>query len=128
MSKYKGTNQTDQDLIRAIGYITDMNYIASYYGVDVKRVIALRDKVKKPSDTKVTKVTKATKATKVTKDTEVEAVKPGKTTRSADYSYGWNNDAERKWNKNAKEGSAALLKALLKFFGNRERRLREQSK
>lgn len=120
MSKYKGTNQTDQDLIRAIGYITDMNYIASYYGVDVKRVIALRDKVKKPSDTKVTK------ATKVTKDTEVEAVKPGKTTRSADYSYGWNNDAERKWNKNAKEGSAALLKALLKFFENRERRLREQ--
>ena len=125
MSKYKGTNQTDQDLIRAIGYITDMNYIASYYGVDVKRVIALRDKVKKPSDTKVTK---ATKVTKVTKDTEVEAVKPGKTTRSADYSYGWNNDAERKWNKNAKEGSAALLKALLKFFENRERRLREQSK
>jgi hypothetical protein len=125
MSKYKGTNQTDQDLIRAIGYITDMHYIASYYGVDVKRVIALRDKVKKPSDTKVTK---ATKVTKVTKDTEVEAVKPGKTTRSADYSYGWNNDAERKWNKNAKEGSAALLKALLKFFENRERRLREQSK
>jgi len=105
-----------------------MNYIASYYGVDVKRVIALRDKVKKPSDTKVTKATKATKVTKVTKGTEVEAVKPGKTTRSADYSYGWNNDAERKWNKNAKEGSAALLKALLKFFENRERRLREQSK
>ena len=120
MSKYKGTNQTDQDLIRAIGYITDMNYIASYYGVDVKRVIALRDKVKKPNNTKVTKATKATK------DTEVEAVKPGKTTRSADYSYGWNNDAERKWNKNAKEGSAALLKALLKFFENRERRLRER--
>jgi hypothetical protein len=38
-----------------------------------------------------------------------------------------NSDAERKWNANAKEGSAQLLKALLKFFANRERRLREQS-
>ena len=110
MTKYKGTNQTDQDLIRAIGYITDMHYIASYYGVDVKRVIALRDKVKKP------------------KDTKVEAVKPVKTSQSIDYAPGWNSDAERKWNANAKEGSAALLAALLKFFENRERRLREQSK
>ena len=47
MTKYKGLGQTDQDIIRAIGYITDMKYIASYYGVDVRRVLQLRDKMKK---------------------------------------------------------------------------------
>jgi hypothetical protein len=36
-----------------------------------------------------------------------------------------NSDAERKWNANAKEGSAQLLKALLKFF---EKRRLEESK
>lgn len=113
MSKYKGTSQTDQDLIRAIGYITDMKYIASYYGVDVKRVIALRDKIKLGAEKK-----------------KVPAVRPevehATTAKPNANSTGLNSDSERKWNANAKEGSAALLKALLKFFENRERRLREE--
>jgi hypothetical protein len=101
MTKYKGTSQTDQDLIRAIGYITDMHYIASYYGVDVKRVIALRDKVKKPEKKIIKEVEHAT------------------TTKPSAYSVGLNSDSERKWNKDAKEGSAELRDALLKFFETR---------
>jgi len=105
MSKYKGTSGTDQDIIRAIGYITDMKYIASYYGVDVKRVTALRDKVKKGTEKKA------------------EAVQPevehATTAKPNAYSTGLNSDSERKWNANAKEGSAQLLKALLKFFEKR---------
>jgi isochorismate hydrolase len=108
MSKYKGTSQTDQDLIRAIGYITDMKYIASYYGVDVKRVIALRDKIKKPR-----------------KEVVRPEVEYATTAKPNAQSAGLNSDSERKWNKNAREGSAALLKALLKFYENRERRIKE---
>lgn len=112
MTKYKGVGQTDQDIIRAIGYITDMKYIASYYGVDVKRVIALRDKIKKPKQGKP--------------QDERPEVEHATTAKPNAYSTGWNSDSERKWNANAKVGSAALLKALLKFFENRERRLREE--
>ena len=50
MSKYKGTCQSDQDIIRTIGYITDDKFIASYYGVDVRRVTALRDKCEELAD------------------------------------------------------------------------------
>lgn len=107
MTKYKGTSGTEQDIIRAVGYITDMRYIASYYGVDVKRVIAIRDKVKKPE-----------------KKAAITAVPPENGRPSAS-SAGLNSDSERKWNKNAREGSAALLKALNKFF---EKRLLERSK
>jgi hypothetical protein len=41
------------------------------------------------------------------------------------YSSGMNSDTERRWNANAKQGSAALRDALFKFF---EKRLLEQSK
>ena len=102
MTKYKGLGQTDQDIIRAIGYITDMKYIASYYGVDVKRVLQLRDKIKKGTESKVVAV-----------QPEVEHATTAKPNAN---STGLNSDSERKWNKNAKEGSAALLKALNKFF------------
>jgi hypothetical protein len=112
MSKYKGVGQTDQDIIRAIGYITDMKYIASYYGVDVKRVLQLRDKIKKPKQVKP--------------QDERREVEHATTAKPNAYSFGLNSDSERKWNANAKEGSAALLKALLKFYENRERRLREE--
>jgi hypothetical protein len=112
MSKYKGVGQTDQDIIRAIGYITDMKYIASYYGVDVKRVTALRDKIKMGKEDKVVAV-----------QPEVEHATTAKPNAN---SMGLNSDSERKWNANAKAGSAALLKALLKFFDDRERRLREE--
>lgn len=102
MTKYKSLGQTDQDIVRAIGYITDMRYIASYYGVDVKRVIQLRDKMKKPKEEVV-----------VVELSHEAHAKP----RS--YSTGLNSDSERKWNKNAKEGSAKLLKALNAFFEKR---------
>jgi hypothetical protein len=111
MSKYKGTSGTDQDIIRAIGYITDAKYIASYYGVDVRRVIDLRNKMKKSVEQKE----EAGRA-------EVEHATTAKPKKS---SAGLNSDSERKWNKNAKEGSAQLLKALLKFFANREHRIRK---
>jgi hypothetical protein len=40
-----------------------------------------------------------------------------------------NSDSERKWNANAKEGSAQLLAALLKFFEKRmlEKHLAEKA-
>ena len=104
MSKYKGTSGTDQDIIRAIGYITDMKYIASYYGVDVGRVTALRDKIKKGTEKKAE---------------AVQQVKLSENAKPTSYSSGMNSDSERKWNANAKEGSAQLLKALLKFFEKR---------
>ena len=110
MSKYKGMSGTDQDIIRAIGYITDARYIASYYGVDVKRVIELRDKIKKNVEQK--------------EEAGRAEVEHATTAKPKAYSTGLNSDAERKWNMNAKRGSAALLKALLKFYENREQRIR----
>jgi len=109
MTKIKGKGQTDQDIIRAIGYITDDKYIASYFGVDVKRVNNLRAQVTRGK-------------------VKVEAVQQEKLSENAkptSYSSGMNSDSERKWNANAKIGSAALLAALNKFF---EKRLLEQSK
>jgi hypothetical protein len=109
VTKIKGKGQTDQDIIRAIGYITDDKYIASYYGVDVRRVNQLRAQVSKSSP-------------------KIEAVQQDKLSENAkptSYSSGMNSDTERKWNANAKQGSAALRDALFKFF---EKRLLEQSK
>jgi hypothetical protein len=102
MSKYKGTSGTEQDIIRALGYITDMRYIASYCGVDVNRVIAIRNKIKKVETEKATVATVQSESSRPTSN-----------------SVGLNSDSERKWNANAKEGSAALLKALNKFFEKR---------
>lgn len=106
MTAIKSRGQTDQDIIRAIGYITDDAYIAAYYGVEISRVNRLRKEVG------------SRKAQPVVKQSE--------NGRPIATSSGMNSDAERKWNANAKEGSAQLLKALLKFFENRERKLREQ--
>lgn len=97
MSKYKGTCQSDQDIIRTIGYITDNKFIASYYGVDVRRVAALRDRV----DNHKEKVAKAIYLSQKSAPT------------------GMSSDSERKWNADAREGSAALLAALNKFFEKR---------
>jgi len=110
MTNIKSRGKTDQDIIRAIGYITDDKYIATYFGVDVRRVNRLRKEVS-------------------TRKAQLEAVQSAKQPengRPLASSSGLNSDSERKWNANAKEGSAQLLKALLKFFANRERRLREQ--
>jgi hypothetical protein len=87
----------DQDIIRTIGYITDDRYIASYHGVDVKRVTTLR---KQESERK----TKVAQAIYVSDKTAPS---------------GMNSDSERRWNANAREGSADLLAALNKFFEKR---------
>jgi hypothetical protein len=106
MVNLKGRGQTDQDIIRACGYITDDKFIASYFGVDIKRVSNLRVEVNKAKA-----------------KTKQATVKPPKVS-----SINWNSDAERKAIRDAKEGSAALLKALEKFFINRRYRMeREQS-
>jgi hypothetical protein len=97
MTKIKGRGQTDQDIIRAIGYITDDKYIASYFGVDVKRVIQLRKDVGNHK----AKVAQAIYTSQKTAPT------------------GMNSDSERKWNADAREGSAQLLAALNKFFEKR---------
>ena len=97
MSKYKGTSQTDQDIIKTIGYITDNKYIASYHGVDVRRVIDLRNKVDNH------------------KEKEAKAIYLSQKTAPT----GMNSDSERRWNANAKEGSTALRDALFKFFEKR---------
>jgi len=91
----------DQEILKTIGYITEDRYIASYHGVDVRRVTALR----KTLDERKTKEAKAIYLSQKTAPT------------------GMNSDSERKWNANAKEGSAALLVALNKFF---EKRLLEK--
>ena len=106
MSKYKGTSQTDQDIIKTIGYITDNKYIASYHGVDVRRVIDLRNKVNNH------------------KEKEAKAIYLSQKTAPT----GMNSDSERRWNANAKEGSAALRDALFKFLEKRmlEKHISEQ--
>lgn len=111
MSKIKNRGKADQDIIRAIGYITDDNYIAAYFGVDVRRVNRLRKDVENHK----------------AKLETVRQVKLSENAKPTSQYSGMNSDSERKWNANAKEGSAQLLKALLKFFANRERRLREQA-
>ena len=106
MTKFKGRGQLDQDIIRACGYITDNKFIASYFGVEIKRVIKLRVEVDK-----------------VNTKTKQASAKPSKVA-----SINWNSDAERKAIRDAKQGSAALLKALNKFFVNRQRRLELEAK
>ena len=88
---------SDPEIIRTIGYITDDRYIASYHGVDVRRVIALRKQVSEHKE-------RVSKALYVSEKTAPS---------------GMNSDSERRWNANAKEGSAQLLKALLEFFEKR---------
>jgi hypothetical protein len=94
---------SDPEIIRTIGYITDDRYIASYHGVDVRRVIALRKQVNEHKE-------RVAKAIYVSEKTAPS---------------GMNSDSERRWNANAREGSSALRDALLEFF---EKRQRGQSK
>ena len=89
----------DQEIIRTIGYITDDKFIASYYGVDVKRVNALRKQVEEHK----------AKAVPTTRVSQTPAPS------------GMNSDSERRWNANAKAGSSALRDALLDFFEKRQR-------
>ena len=95
----------DPEILKTIGYITDDRYIASYHGVEVERVTALREALNERKE-------------KIAQATYVNSKNA-----PADMS----NDSERKWNASAREGSAELLKALNKFFENRERRLRGEA-
>ena len=97
MAKYKGASLGDQQIIRTIGYITDDRYIASYHGIDVRRVIALRKQVNNH------------------KEKVAEAIYLSEKTAPS----GMNSDSERRWNANAREGSAQLRDALLAFFEKR---------
>ena len=103
MTRYKGTSQGDQDIIKTISYITDDKYIASYHGVDVRRVIDLRNKVNNH------------------KEKEAKAIYISQKSAPT----GLNSDSERKWNANAKEVSSKQRDALLKFF---EKRMLEEGK
>ena len=97
MTRYKGITQGDQDIIKTIGYITDDRYIASYHGVDVKRVIALRKQVDEH------------------KAKEAKAIHVSQKNAPS----GLHSDSERKWNADAKEGSTKLRDALFAFFEKR---------
>ena len=88
---------SDPEIIRTIGYITDDKYIASYHGVDVRRVTALRKQVSEHKE-------RVAKAIYVSEKTAPS---------------GMNSDSERRWNANAREGSSALRDALFKFFEKR---------
>ena len=88
---------SDPEIIRTIGYITDDKYIASYHGVDVRRVIALRKQVNEHKE-------RVAKAIYVSEKTAPS---------------GMNSDSERRWNADAREGSAQLRDALLEFFEKR---------
>ena len=90
---------SDPEIIRTISYITDDRYIASYHGVDVGRVTALRKQVSEHKE-------RVAKAIYVSEKTAPS---------------GMNSDSERRWNANAREGSSALRDALLEFFEKRQR-------
>lgn len=94
---------SDSEIIRTIGYITDDRYIASYHGVDVKRVNYLRRQVNERKIKVEEAISVSQKAAPL----------------------GINGDSDKKWNANAKQGSAELLAALHRFF---EKRMLEQSR
>jgi hypothetical protein len=93
----------DKDIIRTIGYITDDKYIASYHGVDLRRVKQLRKQVSEH------------------KERVAQAIYVSDKTAPS----GMNSDSERRWNANAREGSAKLRDALFAFF---EKRMLEEGK
>lgn len=106
MIKTTGRGLADQDIIRAIGYITNDKYIASYYGVDVRRVTHLRSQIKAHQ-------THLDKLAKKSADAQTGHGRPK-------HAYnGLHSDSERKWQAEAKAGSAALRDALFKFFEKR---------
>jgi hypothetical protein len=101
VTKIKGKTQTDQSIIKICGYITDDKFIASYLGVDLKRVAYLRRHVD-----------------------QAQAKRDQAYERQEVYGK-WYNDAERKQTNDAKDGSAKLLQALNAFAVNRQARINE---
>jgi hypothetical protein len=92
---------SDREIIRTIGYITDDKYIASYHGVDVRRVSNLRKQISRRN-------VEVPKKIYVSRNTANSPV---------------SSEPDNKRYIDARDGSNALLKALHQFF---EARLREQ--
>jgi ribosomal protein L10 len=92
---------SDREIIRTIGYITDDKYIASYHGVDVRRVSNLRKQISRRN-------AEVPKKMYVSRNTATTPV---------------SSEPDNKRFIDARDGSTALLKALHQFF---EARLREQ--
>lgn len=95
--------QTESDIIRTCSYIKDDSYIASIYGVSIHKVRRLREKVHH------------------SKRSENRAFK--ETAEPVDF-----KNSERCHQQMMEDGSMRLLDALLKFFKERERNLRNASK
>jgi hypothetical protein len=86
---------SDVDIKRACSYITDDKAVADYFHVDIQRVAELRKKVTNTADIKAERAQK-----REPMNSSVE---------------------EKKMRADAKQGSDALLRALLKFFEKREK-------
>jgi hypothetical protein len=86
---------TDIDIKRACSYITEDKAVADYFHVDINRVRELRKKVTNTAELKAERAQKRA---------------PMPTTAE-----------EQRMRANAKQGSDALLLALLKFFEKREK-------
>lgn len=102
MARIRSRRASDQEIIRAIGYITDDKYLASYFGVDTKLVSHLR---------------------KLEKQSEARRRQPQNDNSMPPYG-GVISDCESKRNAEIREGSAKLLKALNEFF---EKRMKERN-
>lgn len=102
MARIRSRRASDQEIMRAIGYITDDRYLASYFGVDVKLVSHLR---------------------KLEQQSEARRKRPHTDNMLGPYSDRM-TDCERRQQADIKAGSAKLLKALNKFF---EKRMQGQS-
>lgn len=89
----KAFRVNDADLVRACSYISEDKAIADYFHVDIARVAALRSKV---SNKNVARAERAQNRTPVPMTAEDQRIR-----------------------RDAKEGSDALLRALLKFFERR---------
>jgi hypothetical protein len=85
---------SDADIKRACSYITEDKAIADYFHVDIARVKELRKKVTNTAELKAERAQKRA---------------PMPTTAE-----------EQRMRANAKQGSDALLRALMKFFENRK--------
>jgi hypothetical protein len=86
---------SDVDIKRACSYITDDKAVADYFHVDIHRVRELRKKVTNTAEIKAERAQRRS---------------PMPTTAE-----------EQRMRANAKQGSDALLRALLKFFEKREK-------
>lgn len=93
---------SDREIIRTIGYITDDKYIASYHGVDVRRVSNLRKQISRRN-------VEVPKKIYVSRNTANSPV---------------SSEPDNKRFIDARDGSAELRDALFAFF---EKRMLEQA-